>query len=463
MYHLRNLFGYRQVASLPSNIGERRVGTIGYSWAGLVCTISILALGAFSFVTIQNLFNTLMPLQLSSIGASNKTIALIVTTMPYYVALVINPLFSSWSDRLRTRFGRRNPFILLSAPFITICLIGLGWAPEIATYLNNNSFIVSDKLTFWLLIIFAILYQIVFMIPGAIFWYLFPDVIPKFFMSRFMALFQIISSGAWFVFARWMLPFSETAIGYLYTFIGILYLVSMVILFFTVREGEYSEVDDIKGNVGVINAIKVYFKECYSIGFYYPFFLAVTLSEVSTICRGMYNLLYAKNNLHISIEDFGKIMSYYALVGLICSLPFGWLSDRFHPMKVYGGGLLLVVIVNVLSFYFVDDRTTFMYSTIMLGVVYAVQTVSTIPMFVAILPEKLYGQFCSACSLFRALFIGILGLGGGALLDYLGNYQYIYAWDAVFTFIALLCFIKLHSNWQKRGGKASYIAPVGRN
>ncbi len=459
MFYWRNFSGYHRVEELPAAAGPRRVGTLGYSWPGFIVMLTLLSVGVFSFVTIQNLFNTLMPLQLHATGASNKTIALIVTTMPYWVALGINPLFSSWSDRLRTRWGRRNPFILGSAPLIAVVLIALGWTPQLAKWLNPEP-LAANQWTFVLLVVLAIVYQVVFMIPGAVFWYLFPDVVPKVFMSRFMALFQIVNSGAWFVFSRWMLPWSETALGWLYTGIGVMYLLSMLLVFFSVREGDYPPVDDFKERTGVMDAMRLYFKECYSIGFYYPFFLAVTLSEVSTICRGMYNLIYAKQHLHISTEDFGDIMSYYALIGLACSLPFGWLSDKIHPMRMYGCALVLVVATNVVSFYMVNDRGTFLVATVTLGVVYALQTVSTIPMFVAILPEKLYGQFCSACSLFRAVFIGILGLGGGALLDYLGNYQYIYAWDAVFTLAALLCFVKLYCSWQKRGGRHGYVAPL---
>ena len=51
---------------------------------------------------------------------------------------------------------------------------------------------------------------------------------------------------------------------------------------------------------------------------------------------------------------------------------------------------------------------------------------------------------------------------GGLLFDLIGDYQYIFAWDFLFTVLAFLCFVKLYRDWQKRGGRRSYVAPVYR-
>ena len=147
-------------------------------------------------------------------------------------------------------------------------------------------------------------------------------------------------------------------------------------------------------------------------------------------------------------------------MGLVLSLPLGWLSDKFHPMRVFGISLVLVIAVNCFSFFFVHDAASFRVTWILLAVVYTMQGVSTIPVFVTILPPSLYGQFSSANALFRAVFMAICGYGGGKLFDWLGDYQYIYAWDFIFTAISFLCFIGLYHAWRRRGGPAHYTAPI---
>ena len=42
------------------------------------------------------------------------------------------------------------------------------------------------------------------------------------------------------------------------------------------------------------------------------------------------------------------------------------------------------------------------------------------------------------------------GYGGGMLFDYLNDYQYIYAWDFVFTILSLFFFLVLCRAWRKR-------------
>ncbi len=47
------------------------------------------------------------------------------------VDALANPLVGFWSDRVRTRWGRRKPFILIGAPFLAITFV-LVWAPPVA-------------------------------------------------------------------------------------------------------------------------------------------------------------------------------------------------------------------------------------------------------------------------------------------------------------------------------------------
>lgn len=465
-YFLRTFSSYRKVETLDADAVQDRVaGTLGYTRGGLAAVVLLICLACIGFLAIQVVVPTLLPRQILNAGANNKTIALLITTIPYIIAMVINPIISFKSDRARTRIGRRMPFLLLSVPFVAIFCTLLGWTEWIGHGLDSilpNTW--QGQGTLICLAVFSVVYNIFFLIPGSVFWYLFPDVIPQSFLGRFMSCYQLVSSLTMFVINRYFLRFADEYLEWLYTAVALLFLFSMMIMIFAVKEGDYEPAPDKNKDDSPVSAavksIKVYCRECYSTGFYYWLFVTMALSEISLICRNMYNFIYAQNVLKISTANFGEIMGWYGVVGMVLSLPFGYLCDKLCALKVYGCGLLLVIFVNLFSFYLVKDETTFFITTILLAVVYTVQMVASIPVMAMIFPKALYGQFCSANGLFRAFFMAIAGYGGGVLFDYIRNYQYIYLWDFLFTAAAFCTFIGLYVAWKRRGGKEHYIAPL---
>ena len=442
---------WRYHAARPDAVpAARRTGTPGYTAAGLiVCTLFLLT-GAFGFNLTIQLVSILVPKQLHDFGASNTVMALLLTTLPSTITMVCNPFFSFWSDRTRSRFGRRRPFLFLSAPLIALCMVGVGWTPELAQFLTERFGLPGSGTGLALLGVFSTAFSVLFMFPSAILWYLFPDIIPARYIARFMAFYNVVAQGAGVVCGTFLLPFAVQYARWLHTAVALFFLLTMWLLIFGTREGEYPPVSDGGNRLSLTGAIRTYLRECYGVPFYYPFYLAMALSEVSTVCRAMFNLLYARNVLHVSLADYGKIISCGAVTGVALSVPLAWLSDRIHPMRFFPFSLGTVVVVNLFSFFLVRDERGFLISSILLAVVYTMQGVSTIPVYVEILPRNRYGQFSSANALFRALFQGICGYGGGMLFDWLGDYQYIFAWDFAFTLLALFFFLILCRNWRRR-------------
>ncbi len=454
----RNGFRYRraEASGLPSAL---QVEGLQYTYPGLLLTVLLIGIGAFGYFLMSSLVGAFLPVELEKMGASNTFIGIFITSIPYVLNMIITPVVSFQSDRLRTRLGRRMPYILCSAPFVTLFLILIGWTPAFCAG--------AEWMPQWLprilLGMLSVGYQIFFLIVGSIIYYLFPDVIPERFIGRFMALFSLTGSLAGFIFSRWLLPFGENHLGWLFTAVSLFYLAVIVLMGRTVREGAYPPPDDAGKPFSPVGMVRSYFRDCYSIPFYYSFFIMMALSDVSTVCRAMFNFLYAKNTLGLSYAEFGEIMGWGGVVGVLLSFPVGLLVDRFHALRVYAFGLLLVVAVNLFSFFLVHDYRSFLVSSLLLAVVYTIQGAATLPCFVAILPKAYYGQFSSANALLRAAFMAVCGAGGGALFDWLCNYQYIYMWDFLFTAAALGAFGVLYRSWQLRGGAQSYIAPLPRD
>ena len=112
----------------PSTVKVYRCGTLAYTKAGLFMLFSWLLWGDFCFVMMNQLIPTIMPLEFGALGASPVLISILISTLPAVLNFTGCPIVSFKSDRHRGRWGRRQPFIFFTMPFLVICLAMLGWS-----------------------------------------------------------------------------------------------------------------------------------------------------------------------------------------------------------------------------------------------------------------------------------------------------------------------------------------------
>ncbi|KRA25242.1 hypothetical protein ASD65_13025 [Microbacterium sp. Root61] len=94
---------------------------------------SIAVLSMFLFATYSGLIGILLPAQVAAIDADNKIANLaIVSTVSFIFTLFTQPIVGAFSDRTRSRMGRRAPWMLIGAAVAMIFLLGLGGMQNIA-------------------------------------------------------------------------------------------------------------------------------------------------------------------------------------------------------------------------------------------------------------------------------------------------------------------------------------------
>jgi len=81
--------------------------------------IVLLGTGFGTVVLAWSLYNAFIPLYLEQFLASDALIGFIMT-LDNIAAITLIPVFGAWSDRVRTRVGRRMPFILIGMPVAAI-------------------------------------------------------------------------------------------------------------------------------------------------------------------------------------------------------------------------------------------------------------------------------------------------------------------------------------------------------
>ena len=173
-----------------------RCGTLTYTKLGLVNLAIWLLWGDFSLILLNNVFPALTPLQLNLHNASNATIGLLMGTIPSIITFIANPIISTSSDRTRSRWGRRIPYLLFTAPFTAAFMIMLGWSDKISEFFMKLVSFNGDPSLFIIVVmsICVVGYSIFQMFSDSVFWYIFADVVPDQFMGRFMAAFRVIGA-----------------------------------------------------------------------------------------------------------------------------------------------------------------------------------------------------------------------------------------------------------------------------
>jgi maltose/moltooligosaccharide transporter len=88
--------------------------------------IFLLGFGFFGVSVIWGMYNAFVPIFLADRFNLSPAFIGFFMTLDNIAALFIQPPVGAWSDRIRTRIGRRMPFILIGAP---ISAVAFGLVP----------------------------------------------------------------------------------------------------------------------------------------------------------------------------------------------------------------------------------------------------------------------------------------------------------------------------------------------
>lgn len=112
----------------PANTADSpdTAGTISpLARRGLLPSLAITSLVLFA--TYSGLISVLLPNQVTTIDPANKVANLaIVTTTSFVFTLFAQPIVGAFSDRTRSRMGRRAPWMVIGTAVAAVFLIGLG-------------------------------------------------------------------------------------------------------------------------------------------------------------------------------------------------------------------------------------------------------------------------------------------------------------------------------------------------
>ena len=457
------------------------VGTLVYTKNTLAKLFFWLIWGDVCYMLMENVIPSLLPLRFQALHATNLTIALIMSTIPNIINSVFNPIISFKSDRYRSRWGRRIPFIVATLPFLVLSIIGLGFTGPLSRWLNlhlgsvlHMSVVGLDIATIGF---FMISFTFFNSFVGSVFWYLFNDVGPEHLLARFMSLFRLFSLLSVSGFSFFIFPLAGTHFTAILVTISLLYFFGFGLMCLMVKEGEYPPSPAyVDGRANVISAVKTYAKECLTLPHYWLVFLTTCFSTVSAAAGAGGFMLFFYESTGLGLRQVGEVVGAVNIAVAIM-IPFsGWLADRFHPLRVVIVGYwinLLIVLPATLVWLFWHPGAHIAFwvwmgvSVLLIAPSQALLGVYDPPVFMVVFPRSRYGQFCSANAMLRSIAGIIAGVGVGVFYDFAGHYMnktQVYRlmpiWQILFTIPALICVLLLYRSWKRYGGDDNYTPPV---
>ena len=441
-----------------------RAGTLTYTTGGLAVLFSWLLWGDFAWSMRERAVYPVVQLLVKRFGASDKVLALLLSSLPAAMGFFLSPVISYRSDRHRGKWGRRIPYILAATPFAALFMVGLACSGILGDLARHH---LGGRLPSGLnvpLTIFGILwvgFEFSAIVAGSVHNALTNDVVPTPLLGRFYGLFRIVSLLAGIIFSYWLLGESEKHCEWLFLGIAVLYGVGVVMMCLKVKEGLYPPPPEARPGErrNSWTAVRGYFRECFSKPYYLWVFLAMTVGGLANMPINLFSVPFCKS-LDISMTRFGKYSALSFVFSLALAYPLGVLVDRFHPLRLGIASLLLYALTTLGGFFYATTPTGFLIATVAHSV--AAGTYGTVvgSLGLRLLPHSRFAQFASAGGLIGSAASIVLPLLFGCVLDRSGHqYRYTFLMTSGMAFAGTILMIAVHARFMRLGGPERYVAP----
>jgi len=385
----------------------------------------LIGLGFFGVSIIWSIYNSYIPVFLKEMGLATWA-AGAVMTIDNIMAITLQPYVGFLSDRTKTKFGRRMPYILVGAPIGAVLFV-------IAPSLVSSGFLALLAL----LIVFNIAMAI-YRTPVVS---LMPDVTPKKLLSPANGIINFMG-GVGSILAFFGGGYAYDHFGAASPFwlaAGIL-LGSTALLFFAVKEPRQAVQEGPKGGFvesfrSMLSEVRRLFLESKDRSgasiLLAIFFWFVGYSAVETFFTS-----YGKWYLGISEGTASFTLGYLALVFVLFAIPSGYLAVKFNRKKVIMAGLAGGVVF--LAVPLVTDSLLLISAAVAaLGIFWACININSLPIVAELAPSGGTGGYVGLYYLFSAGAAITAPPLAGLLVDLTGTYLTIFPFAMVAFVVAM--------------------------
>jgi maltose/moltooligosaccharide transporter len=285
--------------------------------------IFLLGFGFFGVSIIWSTYNAFVPIFLDQkFGLSAGWVGFFMV-LDNVAGLLIQPPVGTYSDRLRTKWGRRLPFIAIGAPISAIAFGFIPLAHILPLFVMSTTSLLLS-MAFWRTPVVALM----------------PDVTPSKYRSQANGIINFmggIGAVVSFFIGSKLFEMNEAYPFWLGSVLVI--LSSLLVLLFVKEPRDYEEVPQ-EETPGLLESIKILFQEEDKSALY--MLTAILLWFVSYNAIEAFFTLYGVNHLGLSGSESAFQLTFISLLFLIFALPAGFIGAEFGRKRTISVGLVLL-------------------------------------------------------------------------------------------------------------------------
>lgn len=436
------------------------VGTLKYTLGQLAVLFGWLLLGDFALYLRERSIGPIGQLYLKGHGASDTVIGSLFTSVPLFVTILVGPIVSYRSDRLRSRWGRRIPFLLLTTPISVIGIVGMAFSSRMGSGLVQLGWMSASSATIAIFGFFWVIFSVAGIVSLSVFSGLINDVVPGAVMGRFYGLFRTVSLIDAVIFNWFLLPHGEQHYFVIFLSLAVVFGLGFLLMTLNVKEGQPPPIVGLTKREGLAHAVRTYFRDCYSKPYYLLCFCSTAAALTAFSAITTFQMAYARH-MGVDMTFFGRIMSACAICSLCITFPLGILVDMFHPLRMVAVTMLMNILVTGLGAWFISGTNSFTAIVAIQTILMSCYYTSAASLTLRLYPRAKYAQFQSANDLMTSLLGAGIGPVLGMILDYTDHlYRITYGVSCGFSVVSAICFILVYRRFLQLGGPANYVPPT---
>ncbi len=394
----------------------------------------------FGYGAFYSLNNAIIPLFIAHFTNDARLKFLMGSTHSFEGA-VIQPLVGSASDRLRTRLGRRRPFILIFAPFTAMLILFVPAAGHLfpGFVAPVHGLFYHPALRYIIATIF--LFTVCFNIAEDPYKALMPDITPEPQRGKVSAVSQfvlILGQAGLLLLALPGRELHQIELKFILT--ACLVLVTSLLTVWLVKEPAHPPASVNPPSHGAalrqaLDGLRILRQARWTLTglFFSGLGVGIILPSLTTVVKAITNC-----------TDHQAEMMFLVLMisTAVAVLPFGWLTDRIGSKRVLMIGMIFILAAAVNGLWV----TTLPQITAILclaGIGNAAQTASAYPLLTKVVPHEEIGFYTGLQSTALSIATPLTAIFAGALVNR-GGYRLIFAVSGASLLITLFALTRVH-------------------
>jgi MFS family permease len=474
------------------------VGTLVYTGTGLALLFFWLLWGDFALSMRDRSVGPLIEKFLLRQGADNTHKQLLTATLPTVISLILGPIISYRSDRYRSRWGRRIPFLLIPTPIAGLAMLAIAFSPHMGAWLytalgnkpetlalplgfaggamamqNPLPYAAADH-TLGVFTVFWTIFEVAVIVSGSVFGGLINDVVPRPMLGRFYGLFRAVSLYDGILFNAILFKHAEQHFTLMFALVGLLFGGGFMLMCLKVREGEYPppppEDPALVGTGGPLNRLRLFFQrffaaaaaylhECFTQPYYLLVFSLFTVAGMMARPINEFSIRY-QSQLKMPDSDYGVVVAASYVASLVLAFPLGLLVDRFHAMRMALVSLVLYAAATLWGAIYIHDTESFGIAVLLHTVLSGTYFTCAASLGQQLLPRAKFSQYSSAGAIVGSITGLIYAPVMGWILDASkNNYRLTYWASFGLTVASTVLLLFVYRRFVKYGGTKGYVAP----